>query len=166
MESSELPGACLICNKPDAKPCSRCKSALYCSEPCQRADYPVHKLLCASFSSDLANRPTKNSIRAILFPVSSVKPKMIWLEIMQHGDWKYWVPQYLPNDPIESLDSTPKTNVEIDYDFILKRRLSDVVCLAYRDNMLMMPGTCELNNSITSITATRPGALSWRFVPE
>ena len=37
---------CLVCNKPSTKRCSRCKSAFYCSQECQKKDWIGHKLLC------------------------------------------------------------------------------------------------------------------------
>jgi hypothetical protein len=42
-------------NKTDILQCSRCKNAFYCSEKCQRADWPQHKLKCKTFSSTLFN---------------------------------------------------------------------------------------------------------------
>eukprot|EP00577_Skeletonema_sp_RCC1716_P011267 CAMPEP_0113397864 /NCGR_PEP_ID=MMETSP0013_2-20120614/14626_1 /TAXON_ID=2843 ORGANISM="Skeletonema costatum, Strain 1716" /NCGR_SAMPLE_ID=MMETSP0013_2 /ASSEMBLY_ACC=CAM_ASM_000158 /LENGTH=499 /DNA_ID=CAMNT_0000282513 /DNA_START=76 /DNA_END=1575 /DNA_ORIENTATION=- /assembly_acc=CAM_ASM_000158 len=50
------------CSLPDRKverskanPCSRCRSAYYCSRECQKADWPRHKLVC-QLTADIVSR--------------------------------------------------------------------------------------------------------------
>ncbi len=47
--TSKVVKACNLCAKELAKPqrCSRCKSVVYCSPTCQRADWEKHKVRCA-----------------------------------------------------------------------------------------------------------------------
>ena len=39
---------CLVCAAPCSRKCGRCRDAQYCSEPCQKQDWPAHKILCAT----------------------------------------------------------------------------------------------------------------------
>jgi len=68
---------CTLCNKP-AKLCSSCKSSSYCSELCQKKDWPIHKILCKVFS-EVPTRPTPSHKLGILFPVDSKSPKLVWV---------------------------------------------------------------------------------------
>jgi hypothetical protein len=70
--------SCVMCNTQPAKQCKQCHSSWYCSQECQKSDWPSHKLLCKDFSIQ-ASRPSPNHKRAIFFPVDRVKPQMIWL---------------------------------------------------------------------------------------
>lgn len=70
--------SCIMCNARSAKQCARCMSCYYCSRECQQSDWPSHRLLCKSFSTQ-DPRPSPNHKRAIFFPVDHVKPRMIWL---------------------------------------------------------------------------------------
>ncbi|KAK8022903.1 hypothetical protein PG991_006784 [Apiospora marii] len=75
----ELRSRCNFCEKPGKDRCGGCKSARYCSRECQVKDHPLHKLLCKSYAgfSD-AQRPSADHVRAILFPASEQKPKLVW----------------------------------------------------------------------------------------
>ncbi|KAL1639781.1 hypothetical protein SLS58_007523 [Diplodia intermedia] len=100
-------GLCTVCNKANARLCSRCKSACYCSATCQRADWPTHKLLCAAFSTfDVSSRPTDEHLRAILFPVDGEKPKFIWLHCEWHDDDDFGKFQYPETDTIIAITAT------------------------------------------------------------
>ncbi|KAI0425312.1 hypothetical protein F5Y09DRAFT_352356 [Xylaria sp. FL1042] len=147
MESSELSDICLICGKPNALRCGGCKDVRYCSKSCQRADFPIHKLLCARFSDfDMTKRPTKEHMRAILFPVDEKKPKLVWVECKWDGNF-----QSRNTKPF--LDGDNGMSTAIDYNPILGRRVSNVVYVVYRDSFLF-DGSAP-NNSIATITATK-----------
>ncbi|KAI0809559.1 hypothetical protein GGR55DRAFT_689325 [Xylaria sp. FL0064] len=147
MENSEPLDACLICSKPNALRCSRCKSVRYCSKSCQRADFATHKLLCASFAGfDMTKRPTSEQMRAILFPPDEKKPKPVWIECKWDEGIQYRVAKpFLDENGI----STP-----IEYNPILERGVSNAVYVAYRDSFLY-DGSAT-NDSIATVTATNP----------
>jgi hypothetical protein len=70
---------CIICNASDTRLCSSCRSISYCSPQCQRYDWSLHKIICKSFTT-LATRPSAAHRLAILFPVDSRVPQLIWIK--------------------------------------------------------------------------------------
>lgn len=75
----ELRSRCNFCEKPGKDFCGGCKSARYCSRECQVKDHPLHKLLCKSYAGfGDAQRPSADHVRAILFPATEQKPKLVW----------------------------------------------------------------------------------------
>jgi hypothetical protein len=86
---------CIICNGSDAKFCSSCHSISYCSPECQNTDWPLHKTICKSFAT-LPARPSSSHKLAILLPVSSRTPELIWVHCEHHiedeenggGEWE------------------------------------------------------------------------------
>lgn len=76
---------CIICNSSDAKFCSFCRSASYCSPQCQRDDWYLHKTICKTFTT-LPSRPSTSHKLAILFPIDSKVPRLIWIECEQRID--------------------------------------------------------------------------------
>jgi hypothetical protein len=41
-------GPCAVCNRVVDTICGKCRKQFYCGRECQKADWPVHKLFCAS----------------------------------------------------------------------------------------------------------------------
>ncbi|KAN0069023.1 zinc finger mynd-type protein [Elaphomyces granulatus] len=152
MASPDALGLCTVCNKSNARLCSRCKSARFCSTVCQHADWPTHKLLCATFSNfDALSRPTDEHLRAILFPVDEKKPKIIWLHC------RYQCPDY---EPLLGSD-TLLNDITIQYNPVLKRKLSNTIYVSHRDTFL--GDGSKPNKSIAAITDTKPGQYyDWR----
>ena len=70
--------SCVMCNKTQAKLCTRCRSCYYCSSNCQKSDWACHKRLCRAFAEQPL-RPSPSHKRAIFFPVNSEQPQMIWV---------------------------------------------------------------------------------------
>ncbi|KAK7915112.1 hypothetical protein PG985_012815 [Apiospora marii] len=151
---------CIICEKPDAKRCGRCNGTYYCSQECQHQDWPVHKLLCASFGAfDISTRPTSEHFRAISFPQGGRKPKLVWI----HCNWNK--PDHtIFHFPVSDSVIGPGTHPEItpvQYNPVLNRRLDDTIRIAWRDKYLS--DGSKPNKSLLSVTATRPGySHDWR----
>ncbi|KAF2445898.1 hypothetical protein P171DRAFT_431282 [Karstenula rhodostoma CBS 690.94] len=76
---------CIICNGSNAKSCSSCHSISYCSQKCQKDDWSLHKTLCKTFTT-LPPRPSPSHKLAILFPVDSKDPQLIWIECKRRVD--------------------------------------------------------------------------------
>jgi len=71
--------ACAICNgSANTKLCASCHSIPYCSRECQKADWPLHKTICKGLTT-LPPRPSPSHKLAILFPVDSKEPQLIWI---------------------------------------------------------------------------------------
>ncbi|KAI5865960.1 hypothetical protein GGS23DRAFT_362464 [Durotheca rogersii] len=154
--------ACIVCNKPDAHFCNRCKSARYCSQQCQQIDWPTHRLLCRAFSDfDVSARPSDECRRALFFPVEG-KMKLVWLH--------FRVSKY--DDEEDPWDRTPDTDpflgpdcifayASIAYNTVLERSVDNSLGICYRDTFLM--DGSKPNKSVAAITATKPGELyEWR----
>lgn len=76
---------CTICNGSDTKFCSSCHSTSYCSPECQKTDWPLHKTICKSLTT-LPPRPSPSHRLAILFPVDSKEPQLIWINCERRID--------------------------------------------------------------------------------
>ncbi|KAF2101351.1 hypothetical protein NA57DRAFT_72794 [Rhizodiscina lignyota] len=78
-ESSAPPppiSRCVICDKEGVAHCTECCSVHYCSEECQKRDWPVHKVLCKTFKTIAP--PKGRFLRGILFPVDR-EPEWVWI---------------------------------------------------------------------------------------
>ncbi|CAO2653915.1 Nn.00g106480.m01.CDS01 [Neocucurbitaria sp. VM-36] len=70
---------CAMCNHRSTKICSGCKSICYCSKACQKADWPIHKLVCKDYQEFLPTRPSSDHHSVINFPVNEGKPRFAWV---------------------------------------------------------------------------------------
>ena len=156
---------CTACNKPNTSFCNRCKSARYCSKECQKADWPVHKLLCATFSAfDVAARPTGDHFRAIFFPVDEGKPKFIWLHVerLQDEDDETGcqAPRNEARDSLMGSETCVRTTPVL-HNPVLGRTLTDAINICYGDAFLI--DGSRPNQSIAAITTIKPGQYrDWR----
>lgn len=98
---------CTICNGSNAKLCSLCHSISYCSRECQKADWPLHRTICKTFTT-LPPRPSPSHKRAILFPVDSKDPQIIWIKCERKVDDEEGTTYEMPDDQhlleMENLD--------------------------------------------------------------
>lgn len=67
---------CVVCKTPSITRCSRCKINHYCSEKCQRKDWPSHKLACVpakapTVTSNAASNATNTSTNTSTSSASS-----------------------------------------------------------------------------------------------
>ena len=53
---------CIVCQKPTASRCSECKTA-YCNIKCQREDWPKHRLVCRTKSSNVTHQKISTSAK-------------------------------------------------------------------------------------------------------
>lgn len=162
VNSNSTDRACIICEKPGALDCGRCKSSRYCSGECQRSDWPVHKLLCASFSRfDITTRPSKTHFRGFFFPQDQTKPQVVWLDCPWRHDEDEGVKYQYPDlKPFLGPKSSPSV-IPILIDAILQRHLPDTIHISYRDTFLI--DGSKPNQSVEAVLATMPGrAHDWR----
>ena len=157
--------SCILCNKADAHRCQRCKSSSYCSKSCQQIDWSTHKLLCATFSSfDSSSRPSNESFRAILFPVDDKNPKLVWLRCTwrRFGDDEDDADAYQKPEVTSFLGPDAcERDAPIQYNPVLKRKLSDTIYICHRDSFLV--DGSKTNNSIAGIMTTTAGQKhDWR----
>ncbi|KAI1269330.1 hypothetical protein F5Y18DRAFT_422285 [Xylariaceae sp. FL1019] len=161
--------SCLMCDKAPAALCTQCNSACYCSKECQRADWPIHKILCKTFGGfDMSTRPSKDHYLCVLFPEQE-KPKLVWV--------------HCPLEPADSEDGHENTNlydqllefydhlggfkhmgqmVHFDTDNVLKRRMKKVVGIVCREKFTF-DGSLP-NRSIEALKATnarQAGTTRW-----
>ncbi|KAF2673112.1 hypothetical protein BT63DRAFT_410159 [Microthyrium microscopicum] len=150
---ADIETLCLMCNSPWERHCGQCNSARYCSVNCQKADWPAHKLLCASFA-DFAptSRPSEDDYRAILFSVNK-GPQFIWLKHNLIAELHCWVPDRKSE---AKLLGPPKCLTDysiIQYNQTLDRWLPDTLFISYRDDY-MIDGS-KVNKSICEATEDR-----------
>ncbi|KAI1817248.1 hypothetical protein GGS20DRAFT_592707 [Poronia punctata] len=74
---------CNNCDKETTVTCTSCQTR-YCSKECLKSDWPFHKALCKSLKNGFEGaQAPPNHVRAILFPMDSVVPKWIWIDLDQ-----------------------------------------------------------------------------------
>ncbi|KAK0103241.1 hypothetical protein ONS95_005275 [Cadophora gregata] len=97
---------CSVCNSSNTKFCSTCRSSAYCSPACQKLDWPLHKTICKAFTS-LPARPSPSHKLAILFPVDSKDPTLIWIECERRVDEDDGMAYEVPNtEAVLSVEDT------------------------------------------------------------
>ncbi|KZM20196.1 uncharacterized protein EKO05_0001138 [Ascochyta rabiei] len=67
--------------------CKGCLEARYCSQDCQRTDWPVHKPVCEAYAefSDV-RRLSEYHKRALSFAEVDNLPRFVWLEVQPRAD--------------------------------------------------------------------------------
>ncbi|KAK7534904.1 uncharacterized protein J3D65DRAFT_428085 [Phyllosticta citribraziliensis] len=132
-----FPHCCAMCGKQKARQCKRCKGIRYCSNECQKADWPTHKLLCETFSEfNDSTRPSTDHIRGFLLHDDREKPDLIWLHCprgehpredgVQHENWKARIG--------ESQLGEPSSTLQIHHNPRLDILLSNNIWLVWRAN--------------------------------
>lgn len=144
-------GRCIVCNEPGSQHCKQCKDACYCSQNCQRNDWPTHKLICEVYAKfDFASRPDGH-ILALSLSIDSEKPQMVWLDC----DWR--MPGGYQAVTVDHLlGPEPASRFElVTHNIILKRELSGTIYIYHRDTY-GIDGS-KPNESVAAIQATRHG---------
>ena len=89
-------GVCPSCQKPGTKRCGKCGSRVYCSDICQRQDWPVHKILCSLHP--FPSKPEGEFVRASLLPEGSPQPQIVHVRVRlkHHDGFSWWSPELKP----------------------------------------------------------------------
>ncbi|KAI0543844.1 hypothetical protein F4679DRAFT_592235 [Xylaria curta] len=154
MEGPEQSKACIVCSKQTALVCHICRCTYYCSQECQRTDFPIHGLLCSNFTDhERTERPNRHT-RAILFPVDQERPKTIWLPRRRIG----LNAENTDDRSRGSVGQLLPQGFTVIKRYFLAREDSNMICLCYCD--FSTSGESETNQSIKRITTTRPGQYS------
>lgn len=148
MQSSELPEKkCSICDKVTSRHCKNCSCSLYCSNKCQKTDWPQHKMLCDQFKN-FSTRPNKSARRAIFFPEKEKNAKFIWVTCVwrsgEHGDPGFEdvdVKGYIGDDLGRTI---------FQRNLLRSRDLDNTIQLIYRDAFLK--DGSGVNRSIIEVT--------------
>lgn len=147
MMSAGTPLLCSACDTATTHVCGQCKSARYCSKSCQQANWAVHKLLCKTyFTFDNTSPPTDEHFKAILFPIDSKTPEIVWFDAYESGAIDSILGSGFPS---------PTASTTPDYDQELSRELPLNTHILYRDTFLV--DGSKTNKSLASIGATRAG---------
>lgn len=160
-ENKEL-HTCILCEAPGARACARCRSCHYCSKECQLDDWPVHKLVCASFTKfDTSTRPSKDHFLGIMFGQDEARPRFTWLHCPSRLDDDTGMTWQHPDfEDVSGLGPTA-ASIPITTDALLQRRLDDTINLCYRDTFLV--DGSRFNRSVEAVLATLPGPThDWR----
>ncbi|CAB9511323.1 MYND finger [Seminavis robusta] len=84
---------CMVCRNPTRKECSICAEVHYCSQDCQRHDWPVHKIFC-KLQVEPADAVSSSSqmkfTKAVLFPEQGDSPTFVYLPVEWQRDGGYW----------------------------------------------------------------------------
>lgn len=82
-----------MCGSNAGRLCARCQSSRYCSDVCQAADWPSHRILCRKYA-EKSPRPSDSHKLAIEFPQDRSYPSLIWVYCEERLDdcdrlWEY-----------------------------------------------------------------------------
>lgn len=161
--ASQASALCAACDTAATKLCGECGSVRYCSIDCQKTDWSTHKLLCKSYSSfDATSRPSNEHYKAILFPIDSAKPQVVWIHAPLRGGGLFEGHPYQAPEiaPFLGEDSMP-WSMAVQYNGVLQRRFSNTIMIGYRETFLV--DGSKRNRSIERIHSTKPGQYhDWR----
>jgi hypothetical protein len=82
-----------MCNKPGLKRCTRYEAIYYCGIECQTTDWPVHKILCKTFTTTFkaTQHPSSAHVRGICFAEGEEQPRMIWLHTRKDENGEFCI---------------------------------------------------------------------------
>ncbi|KAE8419970.1 hypothetical protein BDV36DRAFT_293621 [Aspergillus pseudocaelatus] len=89
----DLRTLCVMCQTPCARRCTQCFAIWYCSNRCQKPDWPAHKLLCSRYRKFLDTRPSKSHRLGIWFPRDANRLRLKWAPIYS-PEWGFHYPYF------------------------------------------------------------------------
>lgn len=137
-----------MCSNMTSQRCKTCDCSNYCSKACQKADWPVHKLLCRDFHK-FSTPPDASSRLGIFFPDNMKTPSFLWvscpLQPAEDGECAWEKPNYhdcLGPGSIRSLQMTGNV--------LRSRALQDKIHVYSREGYLV--DGSKINTSIVEVT--------------
>ena len=61
--------------------CSQCQCVYYCGRSCQKFDWGMHRVVCASFNKIPANHLSAKSILVYYFPEDKKAAELAWVSL-------------------------------------------------------------------------------------
>lgn len=152
---------CSMCSSTSSNHCTTCQSSSYCSKTCQKADWPVHKLICRApiLLHAYAEHPSYPSYDAVLFPEKEQRPRFItftakhpYSNVYSYGDDGYGYGQdKQPHPGVQILHSHPERTVTITGNVLRSRSRTDTKIELYYNDTHPAYGT-GINQSIVAVT--------------
>lgn len=143
---------CTMCGSKTSQRCKGCNCSAYCSKDCQKADWPVHKILCAEFQK--FSKPPEGGTfkRGILFPDDSKTPRFVWVPtkwIVDEDDGIGFENPEFKKFGVSACSSWITGNN------LRSRHLQNKLHVHYRDTFLI--DGSKLNQSIVAVTRGTAG---------
>lgn len=156
---SDVP--CRMCSSKASKYCGTCKAMSYCSKSCEKADRPVHKLLCTpNPHPELWVDGGERACYGILFPENEHAPRFVGFNGRDPGSRFQYMGSYYNHPFQQILDIQSEQTLTITGNSLRSRtRWNDKIELHYND---FSPADRSRNNlSIRTVTGGRT-AQPWR----
>ncbi|KAI5847021.1 hypothetical protein DFP73DRAFT_543806 [Morchella snyderi] len=141
-----------MCDSKTSQRCKSCSCSAYCSKDCQKADWPVHKILCAEFQK-FSTPPEGGTFgRGILFPDDSKAPRFVWVPTK----WTVGVDDGIgfEKPEFEKFGVSTRSSL-ITGNNLRSRNLQNKLHVHYRDTFLI--DESKLNQSIVVVTGGTAG---------
>jgi len=150
-----------MCNNPATLRCSSCRcEPLYCSKPCQVADWKLHKILCKARPS-FEEPPTPSSRRAILFSTTG-EIAFFWATTEMKTDADEPEETWESPTGLEAYFGGKRPNIQTYYSNSVRgRRLKEDIDLRYNE-MFLLDGS-EKNLAVCrAVPGMDDGGAVWR----
>jgi hypothetical protein len=164
---------CVMCNKVGVQACAGCHNIRYCSQACQKLDWPRHKLLCKSWKT-YQHRHVPGSVRGIWFGCNNAAPRFVWI-LPQHLTDGTCTFAHIVYDPDKDAGLFDETHGMTSYAVQMRKYIEVLDRCLYRESEgkglnLMMHCEGEAHNKTTygpqPILSTQSSKNSWSIRKE